>query len=101
MNGKTRRNSENDVFENAHTPPSVFIRWVAFFTKTPKIVRFSDSNEIFDSNLFYWTRNTLHFMIVYDFSSFFVIAAHYCSFLVIFGLSVASEKSRKIPENEQ
>ena len=77
-----------------------YVGW-RFFTKTPKIVCFTNSDEIFDSNLFYWTRNTYYFMNIYDISSLLVIARPYCSFFVIFCLSGGTEKARKIPENEK
>ena len=55
----------------------------SFHKKSQKLTnfaRFLNSDEFFDSNLFYWTRNTLYFMKTYDFSSLLLIAAHYCSF---------------------
>ena len=51
---------------------------------TLPFARFLNSDEIFDSNLFHWTRNVLEFMKAYDFSSLLVITAHYCSFPGIF-----------------
>ena len=77
-----------------------YVGW-RFFTKTPKIVRFTNSDKIFDSNLFYWTRNTLYFTNIHDISSLLVITRPYSSFFVIFCLSGGTEKARKIPENEQ
>ena len=77
-----------------------YVGW-RFFTKTPKIVRFTNSDKIFDSNLFYWTRYTLYFTNICDISSLLVITRPYSSFFVIFCLSGGTEKARKIPENEQ
>ena len=71
---------------------SFFRRNGRFHQKSQKITnfaRFLNSDEIFDSNLFYWTRNTLYFMKTYDFSSLLLIAAHYCSFSRFFSLFTA------------
>ena len=56
------------------------IRWVAIFHQNAKVVRFTNSDKIFDSNLFYWTRYTLYFTNIYDISSFLVLTRHFSSF---------------------
>ena len=70
-----------------------YVGW-RFFTKTPKIVRFTNSDKIFDSNLFIGPE--IHYILRIS-----KISRHCSSFFVIFCLSGGAEKARKIPENEQ
>ena len=70
-----------------------YVGW-RFFTKTPKIVRFTNSDKIFDSNLFIGPE--IHYTL-----RIYMISRHCSSFFVIFCLSGGTEKARKIPENEQ
>ena len=57
-----------------------YVGW-RFFTKTPKIVRFTNSDKIFDSRSFLLDQKDI---IVYEYIRYLVIARRYSSLLVIF-----------------
>ena len=77
-----------------------YVGW-RFFTKTPKIVRFTNSDKIFDSNLFYWTRNTLYFTNIYDISSLLVITRHFSSFSAFLVVRKKRGKFQKMSSKDE